>query len=379
MLTRIAFEDFRCFERVELDGLTRLHGLVGPSGSGKSTVLLGLRVLSALLTEGAPPDDQAEARLEAVLDGIGSPWKNGRRGRGEYRIRSQGDEDCTLRCWWLADEAHFELRVHNEHGAFECRFPVADTGEFIAFYHGGVLDAGPAIERTVSLKLDAGRVGASSYLGDEIPFLRSDGYGVATLLAWLAGSEPDVFQQVSSDLKLILGYTGRIRTLRAPIVQHDVELLRIDEQVVERPVNRTVMGERFEVEIGGHWIRGDQLSEGTLITLGLLAVLHSPNRPRLLLLDDLDQGLHPAAQARLVQCLRRLLDDHPDLQILFTTHSPYLVDCLEPHEVHVLKALPDGTATAARLDEHPDWEKWSGMLQTGEFWTSVGEDWVGEE
>jgi hypothetical protein len=34
-------------------------------------------------------------------------------------------------------------------------------------------------------------------------------------------------------------------------------------------------------------------SEGTLITLALLTALCSPNRPRILLLDDIDQSLHP--------------------------------------------------------------------------------------
>ena len=37
----------------------------------------------------------------------------------------------------------------------------------------------------------------------------------------------------------------------------------------------------------------------------------------------------------------------------------------------------EGQVAAARLDTHPEWLEWKGRLQTGEFWATVGEDWVG--
>ena len=42
--------------------------------------------------------------------------------------------------------------------------------------------------------------------------------------------------------------------------------------------------------------------------LGLLAALHASGRPNLVLLDDLDRGLHPKAQKELISLLRGLLD-----------------------------------------------------------------------
>ena len=90
-----------------------------------------------------------------------------------------------------------------------------------------------------------------------------------------------------------------------------------------------------------------------------------------------DQGLHPEAQARLVTALRRLLAGRPGLQLVCTSHSPYLLDHVEPSEVQVM-SWADGRVSAARLDLHEDWPRWQGKLQTGEFWQSVGEDWVSE-
>ncbi|HSN98762.1 MAG TPA: AAA family ATPase, partial [Candidatus Nanopelagicales bacterium] len=117
-------------------------------------------------------------------------------------------------------------------------------------------------------------------------------------------------------------------------------------------------------------------SEGTLLTIGLLTSLHAEPQPRLLLLDDVDQALHPRAQGELVAQLRRVLDERPELQIIATSHSPYLLDYLSPQEVLLTATKPDGSTACARLSEHPDLERWSDIAKTGELWSFVGEDWV---
>ncbi len=91
-----------------------------------------------------------------------------------------------------------------------------------------------------------------------------------------------------------------------------------------------------------------------------------------------DRGLHPKAQRDLVVQLRKLLERDPELQIIATSHSPYLVDHLEPQEVRLSTVLPDGTIRFAALTDHPDFERWKEAMRPGEFWSTVGEQWVGE-
>ena len=117
-------------------------------------------------------------------------------------------------------------------------------------------------------------------------------------------------------------------------------------------------------------------SEGTMRILGLLAALLGPVAPRLMLVDDLDLGLHPKAQRKLLPMICAILDEVPDLQIVATTHSPYIVDELDPQEVRVTWAGEGGITTCARLDEHPDLERWKDEMWPGEFWSLVGEQWV---
>lgn len=118
-----------------------------------------------------------------------------------------------------------------------------------------------------------------------------------------------------------------------------------------------------------------QVSEGTLLVLGLLAALHGPDRPNLMLLDDLDRGLHPRAQKELIALLRGLLETNQELQVLASTHSPYLLDCMETNEVRMTH-LQDGATVCAALASHPKFDKWKDEFSPGEMWSLFGEKWL---
>ena len=126
----------------------------------------------------------------------------------------------------------------------------------------------------------------------------------------------------------------------------------------------------------GKRIPAHAISEGTMLTLGLLTVLMNPKQPNLVLLDDIEQGLHPKAQRDLVAVFKEIIEDNPNLQIIFSTHSPYIIDELTPSQVHVLSNSNLGFTSSKRLDEHPDVEWARQTLTTGEFWDAEGEDWV---
>lgn len=123
-------------------------------------------------------------------------------------------------------------------------------------------------------------------------------------------------------------------------------------------------------------VRAAAMSDGTMLTLGLLTSILGPQRPRVLLLDDIDHGLHPKAQMRLVEVIRKILAQVPDLQIIATTHSLYILHWLKFNEVRLLTLNEDGASTCERLDQHPDYERWKDAMTPGEFWTHVGEDWL---
>ena len=69
---------------------------------------------------------------------------------------------------------------------------------------------------------------------------------------------------------------------------------------------------------------------------------------------------------------------NPALQIVATSHSPYLVDQFSPKEVRLLSAAEDGSIGCASLSDHPEFTRWRDGMASGEFWSTVGEKWVTE-
>jgi predicted ATPase len=115
-----------------------------------------------------------------------------------------------------------------------------------------------------------------------------------------------------------------------------------------------------------------------MLMLGLLTVLLGPGPPRILLLDDIEHGLHPLAQKQLVEVIGRILQQYPDLQVLATAHSPYLLNYLAPEQVRIMATGTDGHTRCGRLTDHPKFVTWKEEMAPGELWSLFGERWVAE-
>ena len=72
------------------------------------------------------------------------------------------------------------------------------------------------------------------------------------------------------------------------------------------------------------------------------------NKPAILLIDEIENHLHPTWQRRVIPAL---LEHFPGLQIFATTHSPFAVAGLKAGQVHVLKRNEDGVVTATTNTE----------------------------
>jgi predicted ATPase len=77
----------------------------------------------------------------------------------------------------------------------------------------------------------------------------------------------------------------------------------------------------------------EEYSDGTLVVAGILEALFSEDeRGPILCLEELENCLHPAA----IEKLLRFLQDHADKwPVILTTHSPYLLNGVNPQDVNV--------------------------------------------
>jgi predicted ATPase len=173
----------------------------------------------------------------------------------------------------------------------------------------------------------------------------------------MALNEPDSWQRLQRDLQLLIPVVCRLRHTKT---NHNQPAALLFDTV------------------GAESLTADQVSEGTLLVLGLLTALHTAEARTVILLDDLDRGLHPKAQKEVICFLRKLLETKSDLQLLATTHSPYMLDSMEASEVRMTFLREDGTTVCGALAEHPEFERWKDEMTPGEMWSLFGEKWIAE-
>ncbi|MGW4549924.1 AAA family ATPase [Streptomyces violaceorubidus] len=110
-------------------------------------------------------------------------------------------------------------------------------------------------------------------------------------------------------------------------------------------------------------------SFGTVRLLGLLAMLYDPQPPALTCVEEIDHGLHPQALELIVERMREASER---TQFIVATHSPALVDRLEPHEFIVCDRDDGGASIIPALttDEIETIVAETGDQPLGELWFS---------
>ncbi len=361
MLKRLQVRNFKSLRELEVE-FGRLTVLVGANGCGKTSVLQAIKLVRDLalaesgedaripvgvLSQPAPGASIASAihiDLEFPDDKLST------------RIVPKLDEPGAI------DEGASKITLNSEDDGF---------GMFFSAPRGAA-----ELLRPVNLyALDKRVMEPPTYSEEASPVIGAQGENLATVLDAMQGFQRERFQEIEDQLRQLVPGLRQIRLqrvklpfMRSIVVEHEI-----------RKVKDSVVGHQvlldFEFARG---VSASLASEGTLLLLGLLTVINQESGTKMtVMLDDLDRALHPKAQRQLVEHLHQLLDQRPELQIIATSHSPYLVEHLAYEEVLAMTQSPeDGRSLIARLTEHPDAERWREEMSAGEFWSSVGEDWV---
>lgn len=369
MIQKVSFRNFKAYRSLDLE-LEPFTVLVGPNASGKTTLLEGLQLFSRLArsnwgSEGRFPIKDAlqsygsSSPVELMVSGV---W-----GGTEGRVRLQGITYAVSTSQGPIEESG--LTVSGEWGGRG--FPVKTS-----FDEDPEAEFNPPLSRlramlgsTAVLRFEPGRLVAPSYSSEERPGIQSDGSGLASVLAYLKLSHDEVFDEIEAALRQIVPTVRRIRIDRAPVT--------ITKPTADGLWEQKVWGNRVILDMrGAKGVSADAAGEGTLMALGLLAVVMGDAQPRLVLLDDIEMGLHPAAQGKLIEVLRKIQQRDPGLQIVATSHSPFVLNYLDPKEVRMTFLAENGFARCEKMTAHPEFERWKDMMSPGEFWSTVGESWL---
>ncbi|WP_437580578.1 AAA family ATPase [Sorangium sp. So ce887] len=345
MITSVRLQDFKG-HRDSTVPLGRFTVLVGPNGCGKTSVLEALWVQGQLTNR----------RSDAVLAGDWSFDDLLRRGTpGPIVLTSQGtgndgDWSCRIDLQGPSSKIHWKQGADTRQG-----HPGVHPLSAIVPKIAGIL------RPTALYKLNAERIAAAAYSDQPGPDVAYDGTNTAVALASIKLGHDEEFERIEQSLRRIIPNVARIRIRQAVVKRPNPAAPHQLENVVGSKV--------FFDFTGAPGVPAHAASQGTLITLALLTVLHGPSRPSLLLLDDFAESLHPQAQMELVRLVKRMLEEFDELQIVATTHSPYILDELDPSEVLAFALRDDGTVALKRLSDHPQAEKMKGALSAGQLWS----------
>src|SRR5258708_5452942 len=128
---------------------------------------------------------------------------------------------------------------------------------------------------------------------------------------------------------------------------------------------------------GSEVIAADSLSQGTLYLLAILTLAHEPQPPSIVCLEEADRGVHPRMLREVRDALYRLSypsdagEKRAPVQVITTTHSPYLLDQFKDHPEEIVLASKQGNAaTFMRLSERADLLELMKEAHLGDLWYS---------
>lgn len=303
MIESVQFKNFKALRNTTLP-LDRFTLLVGPNASGKSTALQGIKAAVEPKTLGFKQVISAGLGQEAIAEVV-------------VAFRAPYDW-VKLRAEWRCDRSPSKEYISDSPG----RNPDNKLVE--------------NLRRIGIYSLDAQLIAAPSQLRKGVE-LSHNGAGLVVVLDQLRDDHPERFEAINEAINQWMPEFDRI-LFETPGEGQRAFLLRTSR--------------------GKHSIPATSLSQGTLLALAMLTLSYLPDPPFIICLEEPDRGIHPRLLRDVQDALYRLSypenydEDREPVQVIATTHSPYLLDLYRDYPEHVV--IADKTEQGVRFERLTD-------------------------
>jgi len=308
MIKSVHFENFRVLRDSTLP-LGRVTLIVGPNGSGKSTALSGMS--RAIRVPGLFSPSAFSEKDQSVSPG--DP-------KGVIRISVELDTRRTLINTWTKEAQNVTLKLL---GAPVGADPLT---EYRRHGPGGLqvyaLNAA-AIAGPVTLPPNA--------------ILGADGAGLAAVLDRLRDQHPERFEAINTEVGSWFPDFDRI-LFEVPAENFRGFQLRLRK--CQKPIPAA------------------DLAQGVLLALAIMTVAYLPDPPGVVCFEEPDRGLHPRLLRDVRDALYRLAypenfgDKRKPVQVIATTHCPYMLDLFHEHPEEIV--IANRVGDNVKFEQLPD-------------------------
>jgi predicted ATPase len=326
-IERVRFQNFKALQNATLP-LGRFTLIIGPNGSGKSSALVALEIL------GKPQEFNFE-RFASV------------------KVRSSQIPEIRVVVEWGGDFRGFATEVLWRRQMPPVFMTMMPRGQRTSGFPGEMERLHTALVGIKVYRLDPRQLAAPVHLQPTMA-LGGNGSGLAGVLDRLRDQYPERFESLTKEFTSCLPEFNRVLFDTPSRGQRGIVLRTAD---------------------GNHNIHASEVSDGALFILAILTLAYLPAPPSVMCLEDPDHGIHPRLLRSVKDALHRL--SHPSefgetrdaVQVIATTHSPYLLDLFKEHPEEVVIAEKVGTeAKFERLSERKDMEEILSGAPLGEAW-----------
>jgi predicted ATPase len=401
MLTAITLEDFKSYRSARLP-LAALTVLIGANASGKSNAIEGMRLLSWLAQgQKLSAIQYAVQSGERVVRGTVEdlPFERGDAfGLGAQTDRAEWNR-LTMRVQLRADGLHIVAETLTHDGAnvplYTLDQPSGERGTdcgvaYNNFARGGrkphvtcsdqqaiftqltspatfeaahkdararIPPVVQALERWLSdmLFLDPVPARMREYAFPSDKKLQGDGRNLSAVLYNLWGADRD--KSIEAERENEEPYKSQRQAILSfiqSLPEQDIARLSFLEEPrggVMVQLTETFGGRSRDVD-------ASLLSDGTLRVLSIAAAMLSAPEGSLVVIEEIDNGVHPSRARRLLENIRSIAEQR-SLRVLLSTHNPAMLDALPdaalPDVLFCYRDPHDGSSRVARLQDVPDY------------------------
>lgn len=338
MIEHIEIENFKSLQKVSLD-LGPLNIFVGTNASGKTNFLEALRVLQGI-GYGYTVDEIFNGKPKGANSEV---WE-GIRGGSKYArfVGATHDVHFGVKATFPSSgDFEYALSISPTESRFTAERLAFDDGEVVTFPDEDLAKDGSSGSYSIALH----DLGDLQWL---LPSARAQREYSTASRAVRMGDHAENFAAL---LKTILSddvkgadYLSWLKEL-TPAELDGIEILTNPDGAFT-----------FAFRKGDVNYPARVLSDGTLRFAAIAAAFFQPSPPRLLLLEEIEEGLHPTRLQLLVELLKSQTG-HGVEQVFATSHSPYAIAWLNEEDYkHVFlctKNEETGASTITPFSEVP--------------------------